>query len=309
MEQFSKLNNDLNIIQTLSDEPNDTGAEGLSPDELKAKFDEAANIIKTWINITHLAELALPTAADMIGFDDTDFDDISAVSVQEAIAALYESMRDITQASVADGAITSAKLANGSVTHTKLAANAVEAGNIKDSEVGTSKLASKAVTTDKINDGAVGTAQLGAGAVTADKIPAGAVTVEKIAGGAVTAAKLAADAVETAKIKDGAVSAAKIANSAVTPEKTNVWVERTVQLPEVSGTWTGASAPYTTTVTVSNVTITHVFVEPALTSRAEYSECNVVCASESNGVLTFTADKVPENTLLVKLLIWGVATA
>ena len=306
MEQFSKLNNDLNVIQTLSDEPNDTGAEGLSPDELKAKFDEAANIIKTWINITHLAELALPTAADMIGFDDTDFDDISAVSVQEAFAALYASMRDITQESVADGAITSAKLANGSVTHAKMAANAVEAGNIKDGEVGTSKLASKAVTTAKINDGAVGTAQLGDGVVTADKILAGAVTDVKIAGGAVTAAKLAAAAVEMAKIKDGAVSTAKIANSAVTPEKTNVWVERTVQL---SGAWTGASAPYTTTVTVSNVTITHVFVEPALTSRAEYSECNVVCASESNGVLTFTADKVPENTLHVKLLIWGVATA
>jgi hypothetical protein len=187
-----------------------------------------------------------------------------------------------------------------------MAANAVEAGNIKDGEVGTNKLASKAVTTAKINDGAVGTAQLGDGAVTANKIYGGAVTGEKIAGGAVNAAKLAANAVETAKINDGAVSTAKIANSAVTPEKTNVWVERTVQL---SGAWTGASAPYTTTVQVSGVTITHVFVEPALTSRAEYSECNVVCASESNGMFTFTADKVPENTLLVKLLIWGVATA
>lgn len=306
MEQFSKLNNDLNIIQALSNEPNDAGAEGLSPEELKAKFDEAANTIKAWINITHLAELALPTAASMIGFNDTDFDDITAESVQDAFAALYQSMQGITQGSVADGSITSAKLADGSVTHAKMAANAVEAGNIKDGAVGSGKLASKAVTTAKIDDGAVGSDQIGTGAVIADKIYGGAVTTEKIAGGAVTAARLAADAVETAKIADGAVSTAKIANSAVTPAKTNVWVERTVDL---SGEWTGASAPYTTTVRVSNVTITHVFVDPANTSCAKYLECGVRCTSESGGTLTFTANKVPENMLSVKLLIWGVVTA
>lgn len=39
---------DLNIIQKLDDEPNDVG--GLTAAELKAKFDEAGNILKDFIN-------------------------------------------------------------------------------------------------------------------------------------------------------------------------------------------------------------------------------------------------------------------
>lgn len=42
------LTEDLNIIQALDDEPNDVG--GLSSAELKAKFDEAGNAIKNFIN-------------------------------------------------------------------------------------------------------------------------------------------------------------------------------------------------------------------------------------------------------------------
>ena len=43
-----QLTTDLNIIQTLADEPNDTT--GLTSTELKAKFDVAGNLIKTYIN-------------------------------------------------------------------------------------------------------------------------------------------------------------------------------------------------------------------------------------------------------------------
>lgn len=46
--QIDLLTGDLNIIQGLDDEPNDVG--GLSAQELKAKFDEAGNIIKNYIN-------------------------------------------------------------------------------------------------------------------------------------------------------------------------------------------------------------------------------------------------------------------
>lgn len=216
---FSTLNDDLNVIQALSNEPNDAGAEGLSPEELKAKFDEAANIIKRWVNITHLAELAAASAAGKIGFDDSNLDDINAETVQEAIVAIYESAQGITQGAVADGSITATKLANGSVTHAKLAANAVEAGNIKDGEVGASKLASKAVTTDKIANGAVGTDQLATGAVTTAKIPAQNITGEKIADNAVTTAKINDAAVTADKIGDAAVTAAKLAGNAVETEK------------------------------------------------------------------------------------------
>jgi len=46
---------DLDIIAALDDEPNDTG--GLTAAQLKAKFDEAANTLQTWINGTHIPEL------------------------------------------------------------------------------------------------------------------------------------------------------------------------------------------------------------------------------------------------------------
>lgn len=46
--ELEYLNGDLNIIQKLDDEPNDVG--GLSSAQLKAKFDEAGNVIKEYIN-------------------------------------------------------------------------------------------------------------------------------------------------------------------------------------------------------------------------------------------------------------------
>lgn len=45
IDQFEK---DVDVIQKLTDYPNDT--DGLSPDELKAKFDEAAGYIKEYLN-------------------------------------------------------------------------------------------------------------------------------------------------------------------------------------------------------------------------------------------------------------------
>lgn len=47
---LSKLNADLNIVQSLDDQPN--AVTGLTPAQAKAKFDEASNAIKTYINST-----------------------------------------------------------------------------------------------------------------------------------------------------------------------------------------------------------------------------------------------------------------
>ena len=52
---LTKLTDDLNIISALDNEPNDVS--GLSPVQLKAKFDEAAGYIKTYINSTLTSEL------------------------------------------------------------------------------------------------------------------------------------------------------------------------------------------------------------------------------------------------------------
>ena len=52
---ITPLGADLDIIARLSDEPNDV--EGLSAEELKAKFDEAGNTIKGYINETLIGEV------------------------------------------------------------------------------------------------------------------------------------------------------------------------------------------------------------------------------------------------------------
>lgn len=52
---LSKFEKDMDIISALDDEPNDVG--GLSADELKAKFDEGGNAVKTYINDTLTEEI------------------------------------------------------------------------------------------------------------------------------------------------------------------------------------------------------------------------------------------------------------
>lgn len=52
---MTKLTKDMAIISALDDEPNDVV--GLSAAELKAKFDEAGQAIKTYINDTLTAEI------------------------------------------------------------------------------------------------------------------------------------------------------------------------------------------------------------------------------------------------------------
>lgn len=62
---LSKLTKDMAIIQKLDDEPNDVG--GLTADQLKAKFDEAGEAIKEFLNETLLGELGGDAAAGSLG--------------------------------------------------------------------------------------------------------------------------------------------------------------------------------------------------------------------------------------------------
>ena len=56
------LDGNLDIIQQLDDEPNDVG--GLTSAELKAKFDEAGNVIKTYINDTLIPAILAEDATE-----------------------------------------------------------------------------------------------------------------------------------------------------------------------------------------------------------------------------------------------------
>ena len=62
---ITKMTDDLDIIQALEDLPNDTGTPPLSAAELKEKFDEAGNTIKTYLNDTLTDELDTELAGKM----------------------------------------------------------------------------------------------------------------------------------------------------------------------------------------------------------------------------------------------------
>lgn len=70
----------------------------------------------------------------------------------------------------------SADIADGSITTAKLAPMAVTWAKLKDSVVDTKKMANLAVTTDKLDSSAVTTTKLAAGAVTFDKIDSSAIS-------------------------------------------------------------------------------------------------------------------------------------
>ena len=62
---LTKLTKDMAIIQKLEDEPNDVG--GLTAAQLKAKFDEAGEAIKAFLNDSLLSELGGESAAASLG--------------------------------------------------------------------------------------------------------------------------------------------------------------------------------------------------------------------------------------------------
>lgn len=247
---LTKLLADLYIISLLDDEPNDIG--GMSSAELKAKFDEAANTIKTYINETLIPELAGANGAESVGIDTVP--GLTGVStVQAALAKIEEQMAEMTQGAVADESITTAKLAMLAVTSAKLAAAAVETDKIKDGAVTSTKLADLAVTAARLADLAVETVKLADKAVTTAKIADKAVTTSQLGDKCVGSDQmddlaipercLTANAVTSAKIKSKAVTMAKLADHAVS-------VDYTVTLDTE---WSGDAAPYTKEQTINGI--------------------------------------------------------
>lgn len=140
---YSKITDDMNIIQALPDEPNDVG--GLTAAELKAKFDEAGNKIKTAFNnlVDELNGEGAGFSAGDVAFNRTD--GVPENNVQDAIENVQSQLAGISQGAVADGSITTTKLGDYAVT----------AAKISDSAVTESKIANNAVTANKIPDGSI----------------------------------------------------------------------------------------------------------------------------------------------------------
>lgn len=257
---FTQLTDDLNIVQALDDEPNDVG--GLSAQQLKAKFDEAPNLIKAYLNNVFLAELGGDDGAPNVGV--TAIPEMPGVTnVQDALTGIILMLQDVTQGAVADGSITTAKLANlaattekladACVTTNKVAADAVTTAKIAGLAVTAAKLAADAVETAKIKDLAVTTEKVASKAVTSDKMADLTITTQKLAEGAVATSKLGNGAVTEAKIANGAVSAGKIATGSVTGAKIAANAVSTIYTATIGTTWTGSAAPYYQDITINGL--------------------------------------------------------
>ena len=162
----------LDIIASLNDEPNDV--DGLTAEELKAKFDEGSKLIANYIN-----ETLIPKVESDI----------------ESAALGITTGGGIDGGSLKDGSIPGSKLANGSIDNSRLGLNAVKSDNLADASVNVFKLADSSVTEKKISNGAVTSKKIAAEAVNADHLFPGAVVNDKIATNAVTADKIASGAV------------------------------------------------------------------------------------------------------------------
>lgn len=99
---ISKMTDDLNIIQALSDLPN--AEDGLSADDLKKKFDESGLTIQGYLNNTLVPQID----AEHIPFDKTTA--IEAETVQSAIENVQAQVRDAASGSIVNGSVTKEKL-------------------------------------------------------------------------------------------------------------------------------------------------------------------------------------------------------
>jgi len=220
-------NEDMNIISKLDDEPNDVG--GLSAASLKAKFDLAGNLLKKALNDL-VAALGENAAAKNIGFTPTTA--VNKTNVQDAIENVQSQIAGVSQAGIADGAVTAQKIADGAVGTAAIADDAITTGKLAMSAVGTDAIKRGAVDTYRLKDGAVTEAKLSNGAVTKSKIgyyaveerhiKSYAVTGDKIANHTIGSSKIGERAIVTSALCDEAVTTGKLATKCVTKEKVDL---------------------------------------------------------------------------------------
>lgn len=161
------------------------------------------NEIRDYINATlsgvvstlgdTLTALQGKAGAGRIGFTKTAA--IDRENVQDAIECVQAQLVNVSQGGIADGAVTSEKVATGAI--------------------GTTAIADEAVTYDKIKDKAVGSAKLADNGVSAKKIASNAVQERHIFDGSVTQSKLAAESVSSAKLAPNAVTNEKVGDKAL----------------------------------------------------------------------------------------------
>ena len=217
---ISRINEDLNIISRLPDEPNDQA--GMTAQELKMSFDKAGITIKNYINTVLLPELE-KTGGDSIGM--TEIPGVRGANLRSAIEYINKRLTDAVLGQIHDGSIDETKLKpglvgygaipNDSIESTKLKNLSVTGEKIADLAVDTGKIADFAVTEQKLADDSVGETKLQKFSVSEDKLAYNSVSCLKLMKNAVQSNNIAPLSVTEEKIADNSVGYAKLKPGAV----------------------------------------------------------------------------------------------
>ena len=125
-------------------------------------------------------------------------------------------------AGIADGAVTTAKIAANAITDAKIQSGGLTASGIASNAVTTIKILDGNVTTDKMADSAITNAKIAPNTIASNRLAAGAVDTAALATSGITSAKFAAGAVDTTALGAAAVTNDKIANTTIAYAKLNL---------------------------------------------------------------------------------------
>lgn len=268
---FERLTTDTNVIRDLADRPNDVN--GLSADQLKAKFDQIGEAIANYINNTLLASLEGDSAAGNIGIE--EIDGLTAENVQEALLALKTAVDSAVTGDIPDDSLETVKYKDRSVTSAKIALAALLSEHY----------ANRSITGQKVAEDTLETANYKTRSVTGQIIALGAITAELLANLSVTEPKLA--------------------NGAVTPVKTTgIQAQHrttTVTIPAMSA----GGIAYVNNVPGVSATNT-VLVSPDAASWIKWRDCGVRCTGQALNGLYFTAESATGEPLTANVIIFGV---
>ena len=137
----------------------------------------------------------------------------------EAITNVYVGAISKTNTSIPGGVIGSIQLADGSVTTAKLAADAVNGSKIADDSIDSEHYVDGSIDTAHIADSQITVAKMAANSVDSDQYVDGSIDTVHIADSQITNAKMAANSVDSDQYVDGSIDTAHIGDSQVTTAK------------------------------------------------------------------------------------------
>ena len=233
-----------------------------------------------WKNFADIYTPDTPTGVEVVTSDPTTGNYEGRVIFNSTTSKLRQYVSGAWTDVVVAGSTT---IANGSITTEKLAANAITAGKIAAGAIGTDQLAANAITAAKIAAGTITSAHIQAGTIATSNLAAGAVTAATVASGAITTDKIAAGAITTGTIAAGAIGASQIAAGSITGDRiaSNTITTGKIQAGAITATTIAAQ-----TITADNISANAVSVAATTTAASVYPTIGVQTALAS---VTYTA--------------------